>query len=1100
MAIDSGKRLITNTDELMKDVIQSVMPVSVQLSFLVGYFYFSGFEELCKTISHDMPLRILVGMEAEASIAGNLREAAVRRFPMDKDRFSFASSNEESRKAWYSSIIELANNTELFDSPERQEAWKLFLVKIKNGSLLIRKTVEPNHAKVYIFRFKDEIRSSLGLPGQVITGSSNLTWSGLTNRHEVNVRLHDPADFEAAVDLFETLWVQSIPLVDDTTKDEFFTVIKGSWMEQLPSPYLMYLRVLEEVFSLRDEPLMLPAQITNERYFSTTYQTDAIKRGLAVIRRHGGCIIADVVGLGKSVIAASIAHNLGLRVLVVCPPHLENGWNDYLLDFSVAGEVWSSGKLDRALEASRRCPGEKVIIVDEAHRYRNELTRDYGLLHQLCAGNKVMLLTATPFNNRPQDIFSLVKLFQIPACATIQTTENLSADIARLVTAYKRLKKTDGVIDDTGSEELKRIAAEIRRILSPLVIRRTRLDLLAIDAYRKDLEAKGIEFAAVSDPVELDYELGVLSALYTDTLEALNGSTGFIGARYKPLAYLKESGVKQYLPEFSGEENLLEMGQQNLARFMKRLLVRRFESSVKAFRLTLGSLLDSSRNILAWYERFEKVPLYKKGIIPDAQELEGRLGDTLEGLFEDEAALAIELSGDIDRGLLLIDRKDLKDSFEADLRSDISLLEELAAKWQGVERAQDPKFTAFDTLLKEARRRDPSRKIVVFSEFSDTVAYVGEGLKEAGLRVFLYSSSLSSPKEKETIRRNFDAGCPAPLDDFDIIVATDAISEGINLHRAGAIYNYDIPYNPTRVIQRVGRINRINQKVFDTLHIFNFFPTATGESETGIRGITSFKMAMIQAVLGSDTRILSGDEDLGSWFAAEFKAANSEDESLSWDTEFLNALEEARRDRPEALLAARNIARRARVARKSMAAAPSAGPSVLVFARKGSDCAFSIASQGSHGIESRALGPEEALPLFKAAVDERSSKVDEAFNVLYHRARASLDEELASPASSKLVNEVADRLRYLSTRTTAMGATTELLYLKKLSHVCERLDALPDGILRSLKALPLDSPQAALGDMQELAPLWYLDALVSKADELEKTPHQLILSEELTGD
>lgn len=762
MASDSNKRLITNTDELMKDVLQGVMPASIQLSFLVGYFYFSGFEELCKTISPDMPMRILVGMEAESSIAGSLRETADRQFPIDKERFSFDSSNEESRKAWYSSIIELANNTELFDAPVRQEAWKLFLGKIANGSLLIRKTMEPNHAKVYIFKFKDEIRSSLGLPGQVITGSSNLTWSGLTNRHEVNVRLSDPADYEAAVDLFETLWAQSIPLVDEQTKDEFFTVIKGSWMEQLPSPYLMYLRVLDEVFSLRDEPLMLPSQITNERYFSTTYQTDAIKRGLAVIRRHGGCIIADVVGLGKSVIAASIAHNLGLRVLVVCPPHLENGWNDYLLDFNVAGEVWSSGKLDRALEASRHSPGEKVVIVDEAHRYRNELTRDYGLLHQLCAGNKVMLLSATPFNNRPQDIFSLVKLFQIPACATIQTTENLSADMARLVIAYKRLKKNDGGDEDGGSEELKRIAAEIRRILSPLVIRRTRLDLLAIDAYKRDLEAKGIEFAKVSDPVELDYELGALSALYTETLEDLNGSKGFVGARYKPLSYLKESAVKQYLPEFSGEENLLEMGQQNLARFMKRLLVRRFESSVKAFRLTLCSLLDSSRNILSWYERFEKVPLYKKGIIPDAHELEGRLGDTLEGLFEDEAALSMELSKDIDRGLLLIDRKDLKASFETDLRNDIALLEGLAGKWQGIERAQDPKFTAFARLLKEARHQDPERKIVVFSEFSDTVAYVGEGLKEAGLGVFLYSSSLSSPKEKETIRRNFDAGCPAP--------------------------------------------------------------------------------------------------------------------------------------------------------------------------------------------------------------------------------------------------------------------------------------------------------------------------------------------------
>lgn len=136
-------------------------------------------------------------------------------------------------------------------------------------------------------------------------------------------------------------------------------------------------------------------------------------------------------------------------------------------------------------------------------------------------------------------------------------------------------------------------------------------------------------------------------------------------------------------------------------------------------------------------------------------------------------------------------------------------------------------------------RNEPDRKLIVFSEFADTVNYLGKALIEAGLPAMKYTSADATIANKDRIRANFDAGLKPSLqqNDFHILVATDAISEGYNLHRAGAIFNYDIPYNPTRVIQRIGRINRINKKVFDELYIYNYFPTEIGENEARKRNI-----------------------------------------------------------------------------------------------------------------------------------------------------------------------------------------------------------------------------------------------------------------------
>jgi hypothetical protein len=361
----------------------------------------------------------------------------------------------------------------------------------------------------------------------------------------------------------------------------------------------------------------LPAEISDGKYINLKYQIDAVNEAIDILQKHTGVIVADVVGLGKSIIASAVAYNLNLQTIIVTPPHLIDQWEDYHNDFDYRARIFSSGKIEDALDFNSEREGEKLIIIDEAHKYRNELTADYANLHKLCQRNKVILLSATPFNNRPQDIFSMVKLFQLPTRTTLQTVDNLSYQFRELIVEYKKIKdaqKKNIESREAISSRVKKVAEQIRRILSPLVIRRSRLDLEAIEEYKEDLKQQNITFPKVNDPEELDYQLGDLSQLYLDTLEQISpedesSNKGFIGARYKPTSYIKDfEKYRQKISEEMGvDENLLKQTQINLADFMRRLLVRRFESSMFAFQSTLDNIIDSSRLILDWYDKSGKV-------------------------------------------------------------------------------------------------------------------------------------------------------------------------------------------------------------------------------------------------------------------------------------------------------------------------------------------------------------------------------------------------------------------------------------------------------------------------------------------------------------
>ncbi len=1084
----------TNT---LSSTLKDVLPNCDRIDALVGYFYFSGFKDLYKDLK-DKKIRILVGMDIDRSIIeriSSLKDLNLDKYAID----SAITSRSGAKNDYIEDFSHVFNDTDDFDNKDSMSAFELFLSKIQDGTLEIKKTAQANHSKFYILHNKTEYSTNGITPGIVIEGSSNLTFSGLKGQGEHNRILLEPHYYQDDVKRFEKCWSdpENISITDIESAQDFITEIKSRiWLYALPDPLLMYYRVLSEYFGVTEiENMKTPQGITGGKFVDLKYQKDAINLGIDRINKFGGVIIADVVGLGKSIVASAIANNMGLKTLIIAPPHLEAQWKDYMSEFDFKGFVYSTGKIGDALE--RHAKDENLLIIlDEAHKHRNEDTENYKLLHRLCAGNQVMALSATPFNNDPKDIYALIKLFSTPGQSTIRTVENLSMSFYALFKRYKsvrrNLRKSTGSEQETAEvhSELQLIATELRKMIEPLIIRRSRLDLEEIEEYKQDLKSQNVSFAKVRDPELLEYELGEMHGLYIDTLEKIapeDHSTSFIGARYKPVSYINQGSefLKKLVEKddedgMSAEEKLqrIQQGQSNLAKFMRRLLVRRFESSIGAFKLSLSKMIVSSELMLDWYENRREVPIYKKGTLPDTEYLSELDDEELEN----------QLSLYEDKGLIRIPISELQPNFKSHLIQDIQLLKGIESEWS--QNINDPKYSFFKLKITESLINEPNRKIVIFTEFSDSANYVNQKLMDDGFRrVFKYSSENASNENKRIIRDNFDAGLELSKqkNDFDIIIATDAISEGFNLHRAGTIINYDIPYNPTRVIQRVGRINRINRKMFEELYIFNFFPTLIGEIETNTKAIATLKMSLIHILLGEDTKTLTPNEDLKNYFVEQYRKENRIYESLSWDAKYRNTWLSIKNN--ETIMdQLKKVPHRSRIARKT-----SNIKGVVAFAKKNGNYVFAY---GENENDVQIVSPEFALPLFNEVNEnEKSYKTTANFDPIYKIAKEHIfKDNTKAPIDSGRRQDALNRIKLLG---DIYQPAKDLC--KDVIKAIKDLDALPNGVLKEIVNLKIgkDNLELAYKEVKNLLPTKYLDSIFKTASKANETGSLIVLSEEL---
>ena len=1092
---------ITNIGEnTLSAKLKAILPNCDRVDALVGYFYFSGFHNLHHELK-DKQIRILVGKDIDREIIEKI--STLDDLDLDGRTIDREVSARSSVKTEYiDNLSKFFNDTDAFDDEESQKSFEIFLNKIKDGSMQIKKTAKPDHSKFYILHNKSEFSENGEKPGITIEGSSNLTHMGLEGQRERNRMLIEKHYYDENVLAFNQAWddLDNITITDLETADEFITEVKKRiWLYKLPDPKLMYYRVLDEYFSIEEtEGTETPGQITGERFFDLKYQTDAVNLGIDRINRFGGVIIADVVGLGKSIIASTIAYNLDCTTVIIAPPHLETQWKDYNAQFKFNGHVYTTGKIEEVL--SRHGGDEDLLIIlDEAHKHRNEDTDNYKNLHKLCAGNRVMALSATPFNNDPKDIYALIKLFSTPGQSTIKTVENLSISFHELFKRYKKIRRDIGRTtkqkkpDDLSGidKELRAIATELRKMIEPLIIRRSRLDLEEIEDYKNDLERQKISFAKVEDPKLLEYNLGDLAPLYIKTLNQISSPSdlvSFEGVRYKPASYIKDGSefIKQLVEDEDDEENdisaeekiqQITQAQVNVVKFMRRLLVRRFESSIGSFRSSLENMIRSSETMLDWYEKRGLVPIYKKGSLPTMQELEDKNEDEINDIF----------SRLKNKGLIEIPISEMQPGFKTALKKDIAILKQIQSEWQEV--TEDPKFDFFKEELTNLLKINTNRKIIVFTEFSDTANYIYEKLTKIGIsRVYKYSSEDASQANKEIIQKNFDAGLDESKqeNDYDIIIATDAISEGFNLHRAGVVINYDIPYNPTRIIQRVGRINRMNKKVFDELYIFNFFPTTTGEEETNTRSISTLKMDLIHSLLGEDTRIFTEDEDLNNYFAEQYQEEKNKTECLSWDAKYRNEWLKFKND-PEIKKQIADIPHRARIARKFTI------PGVVAFAKRNGNFVFAF---GETAETVQIVSPEIALPLFNDITpDEEALKTTVNFEPIYKIAKEHIfKDNTKPPISGRRKQNALNKLKFL-----AENYQSAKDLCKDVIRAIQDLDGLPNGVLKEIADLKIekDNLTKTFASLKEIAPPEYMSSIFDTADRANEKGKLIVLSEEL---
>jgi superfamily II DNA/RNA helicase len=862
---------------------------------LVGYFFISGFHKLHPALTKTEKIRILIGITTDRATYELIQTAK------KQQEFVFESHAYVRERLPGAILAEFQKHE---DSSEIEDGVRKFVEWIKSGKLEVRAyPSERVHAKLYIMTFHEGDRDK----GRVITGSSNFTEAGLQDNLEFNVELKNRSDYEFAIQKFNELWAKSV----DVTKDYVTTIEVKSPYAQF-TPYELYLKFLYEYF--RGE-LNLPDEI-EDIYLPTgfkklKYQEEAVLNARKVLDEYGGAFLSDVVGLGKTYMSALLAQHLSEPCLVIAPPHLldehnPGSWPNVFRDFGVRGYLCESlGKLESLLE--RDLQKFTTVFIDESHRFRTEDTQSYELLAQVCRGKRVVLVSATPLNNTPQDILSQIKLFQPGKNSTIPNVRNLEAFFGAL---RRKLEGLDRQHDrEVYFRTVKENARQTReKILKFLMIRRTRTEIEKY--YGEDLKRQGFKFPEVVNPEPLFYKFNKIEAeVFDETIRSLTHD--FKYARYTPLAY------------YTGDRDEHEVqSQRNLAKFMKILTVKRLESSFTAFLSTLGRFIHTYERVIAEFGKGH-VFISKKHIGKIFELLESDNQEGIDRLLEEEKAE--ELSA-----------KDFRPEFITDLENDLKALKAVRNHWKKVTR--DPKWESFRGELKKTTLLK-NGKIIIFTESKETADYLAGKIRaEVEPKVLLFTGeSLQSVREE--VITNFDAKAHRPKDDYRILVATEVLSEGVNLHRSNIVINYDIPWNPTRLIQRVGRVNRVDTK-FDKIHTYNFFPTDEGNDLIKLREAAEAKIHAFIQMLGADARLLTEGEEIVShdlfakWNSK--KTITGEDEDEETELKFLTEIRAVRDKKPDLFERIKRLPKKARSTR-TLSPEPMVQnfPALLTYFRQG---------------------------------------------------------------------------------------------------------------------------------------------------------------------
>ena len=946
-----------NGNTLMKE-FEGVLQHNPQirnLDAVVGFLRASGYFSLRPFLDNIGKVRVLIGIDVDKYIAKAAQQGKL-----------FFGAEEEVKEEYLRKIrtdIETSNYRK-----DIEDGMYLMVQDLLDKKLELRAHPSKKiHAKIYVL-YPDNFNQYS--QSMAITGSSNLSGNGLgitqDKQYEFNVKLDRYDDVKFAKDEFEQLWNEAEGC--EITSEDIKAAIDRTYLKGDVPPYDLYIKMLMEYYADRvletdsTDPFDMP-----EGYTKYDYQMDAVIEGYQKLIRYDGFFLSDVVGLGKTIVATMIAKKFLIengyehtKILVVYPPAVEQNWKSTFKDFGIDkyAKFITNGSLSKVLDEEDynywNAEEYDLILVDEAHKFRSHTTSAFEQLQEICkmprleAGNipgykkKVMLISATPMNNSPADIYTEILLFQDPRHCTIDGVSNLTAFFSPLIKEFKRLRKNN----NTSIEDFKRLAEKVRdRIIKPLTVRRTRTDIESIPRYNKDVNG----FPKVEHPIENQYELNEhLANLFEQAIQILDKQLTY--ARYQAIAYLK--------PEVAnGLYDNAELISRSLAGIRKNGLVKRLESSFYAFQVSIENFHQANQNMI---DMFDNDKVY---IAPDLD-----INLLLEsGLSEEEIEEKLNAKASNNPKNAIFHAADFRPEFIDMLHNDQAILEQMLADWKDISDEDDSKFAKFNELLKHElfrSDRNPEKKLVVFSESVDTVDYLKRRINRKDVLVI---SAQNRNKQFKTIRENFDANYKQKLNEYNIILTTDVLAEGVNLHRSNVIVNYDTPWNSTRLMQRIGRVNRIGSA---SKHIYNyvFYPSREGNKQINLNQIALSKIQSFHSTFGEDNQIYSQEEIIDRNLSKLFEeGVNEQKKDINKELPFYEELRTLFKTNRQEYNRIAKISLRSRTGRESKTInGVTLSEDTLVFLKTNFRKVFFLVSENAQEISVL-----DALNYFKATKDEK---------------------------------------------------------------------------------------------------------------------------------
>lgn len=840
---------------------------------VTGFFRASGYFKLRRELEQVGHIRILIGIDGDAYDVLFAKH--------DKTKF-FAVTQEEAARCFRDAFIRDVREARY--AQEVEEGIVQLFDDVRVGRVELRMHASRNlHAKFYLCLPKDFNENS---GGTVIMGSSNLTDAGLgtarAERYELNVEIRDYDDVKFCKDEFERLWRESVPITPENLK----RARGDTYLGVNPTPYEIYMKMLIDTFGdiVTDNfEFTLPNGILDLRY-----QRDAAIQGFQMLMRHHGFYLADVVGLGKTLVALMVVQRFVIengattKVLVVTPPAAQAQWEETIERFKSMKRhvsVVTTGKLKQILDNAPE--NYDLIIVDEAHGFRNTSSQKFQDLQALCktkrfnlgklrasADKYVMLLSATPLNNYPGDLRSQISLFQDTHSTTFDNIPDLAEYFAPKEKAFWELRKGKLQAEEA-QRQIDAIYNTIRdELLAQIMVRRTRTNIQNDTRYCDDLAKQGIVFPRLSDPQALLYLPDEdFSTLFAETVHNLSETIHY--ARYRAVEYLKDATKRQVQTATA------------LASIFRIHMVKRLESSIPAFRMSLRSLIKYTKQMLDMFGQDKIVIAPEYDIKKVIEKHEGDIDAALRDLAESYPDFKPE------------DHTYKAEAFRPELlenlRKDYTALKAIEGEWGALcQRIADPKLRVFEEHLTKEHlfgpHINPSGRLIVFTESAETAHYLYREINAIprfhGRCLDVEANDFA--KKRATIQANFDANLERDKqrDDIKILFATDALAEGINLHRANVIVHYDTPWNATRLMQRIGRVNRIGSSCAE-IHNVVFYPSEEGEEQIRLCQNAFVKISAFHAALGEDARIFSSREVLHEMKLYETPKADDADFRLA---------------------------------------------------------------------------------------------------------------------------------------------------------------------------------------------------------------------------